>query len=347
MKNTRLLRGAATIIGCAVFCFVALPCTRLLYRGSESLYIVARSLDWKTPIPTNLYVYPRDVEKRSSNLPGAFHWQSRYGAVYAVSYDGGVTEGMNEEGLVVNGLFCRNTIYNDSAQPKNNVVSLAMFVPWLLDQCATVADVRRQLLTSSFEIQGATFDSGTVSALHWGATDSTGESIIFEFDRGTVNVYDMEEYLAMTNDPQWPEMTAILDYWIRICGTHMLPGTVSSPDRCVRANFFAHNVASVPDAHTGIAIARTLLYNSCVPYTYTVEGELNLSSTQWRSYADLRDLRYYFEIVTNPAVYYIDLTTLDLAPGAPILKLDTSKTSNVVGNANAHLHRSEAFTPMW
>jgi choloylglycine hydrolase len=222
-----------------------------------------------------------------------------------------------------------------------------MFVPWLLDQCATVAEVREQLKSSSFEIQGATFDSGTISALHWGATDRTGESVIFEFDRGTVNVYDMNDYLAMTNDPQWPKMTAILDYWTRIGGTHMLPGTVSSPDRCVRANFFAHNVVSVPDVDTGIAIARTLLYNSCVPYTYTVEGEPNLSSTQWRSYADLRDLRYYFELVTNPAIYYIDLTTLDLAPGAPILKLDTSKTSNVVGNANSHLHRSVAFSPMW
>lgn len=34
-------------------------CTRVVYHGADSLFVVARSLDWKTPIPTNLYVYPR------------------------------------------------------------------------------------------------------------------------------------------------------------------------------------------------------------------------------------------------------------------------------------------------
>ena len=31
-------------------------CSRVLYQGNDSLFIVGRSLDWKTPIPTNIYV---------------------------------------------------------------------------------------------------------------------------------------------------------------------------------------------------------------------------------------------------------------------------------------------------
>lgn len=38
-------------------------CSRVVYHGSDSLYVVGRSLDWKTPIPTNIYVYPRGMEK--------------------------------------------------------------------------------------------------------------------------------------------------------------------------------------------------------------------------------------------------------------------------------------------
>ena len=83
----------------------ALGCSRVLYVGSDSLRIVGRSLDWKTPIPTNIYVYPRGMKKVGNSLPGSVEWTSKYGAVYAVGYDGGVTEGMNEKGLVVNGLF--------------------------------------------------------------------------------------------------------------------------------------------------------------------------------------------------------------------------------------------------
>ena len=322
-------------------------CSRVLYKGTDNLYVVGRSLDWKTPIPTNLYVYPRGMQKVSSNLDNPLKWTSKYGAVYAVGYDGGVTEGMNEKGLVVSGLFCKGTVYNDSTSTKPYTMSLAVFPAWLLDQCATVGEVRTMLENAQFDIQGATFDGGTVSALHWGVTDAAGASIIFEFDHGKISIHDMGDYQAMTNDPQWPAMTAIIDYWDKIGGQHMLPGTVSSPDRCVRANYFAHHVEAVGDADLGVSITRSILVNSCVPYTYLIQGEPNVSSTQWRTYANVRDRRYYFELVTNPGYYYVDLNTLDLKKGAAVLKLDTSKTADLVGNANSRLVKSEPFTPMF
>jgi choloylglycine hydrolase len=310
---------------------------------------VARSLDWKTPIPTNLYVYPRGMRKMSSNVEGAFEWVSKYGAVYAVGYDGGVTEGMNEAGLVVNGLFCKGTVYDNEETSKRPPMSMSMsmFVAWLLDMNATVEDVEATLNEHAFSLSGATFDNGTVSALHWGVTDATGKSIIFEFDHGKINIYDMGDYQAMTNDPTWPEMRAIIDYWQKKGGQNTLPGTVSSPDRCVRANYFAHHVERVSDADMGVSIARSVIMPSCVPYTYLIEGEPNVSSTQWRSYAVPRDKRYYFEIVTNPGYYYIDMSTLDLRKGAPVMKLDTGKETRLVGNANHALHRTEGFTPMY
>lgn len=345
IAKTLGLAGAATAISIAPFQGDA--CTRVLYKGTDNLFVVGRSLDWKTPIPTNLYVYPRGMKKVSSNLKNALSWVSKYGAVYAVGYDGGVTEGMNEKGLVVNGLFCKGTVYNDTTVTMPNEMSLAVFPAWLLDRCATVQEVREALESHTFQIQGATFDGGTVSALHWGVTDAEGNSIVFEFDHGKINIYDMGDYLAMTNDPQWPKMTAILDYWNKIGGAHMLPGTVSSPDRCVRANFFAHHVKPVSDGDLGVAITRSILGTCSVPYTYLIEGEPNVSSTQWRSFANLRDRRYYFDIVTNPGCYYVDLTTLDLSKGAPVLKLDTSATADLVGNANSRLRVSDPFSPMY
>lgn len=347
-KLTRFINA----LGVAALIAAAAPadsqaCSRVLYKGTDNLYVVARSLDWKTPIPTNLYVYPKGIKKVSSNLSNPIKWTSKYGAVYAVGYDGGVTEGMNEKGLVVNGLFCKGTVYNDSVSTKPYTMSLAVFVAWLLDNNATVEEVRAALTDPQFDIQGATFDGGTVSALHWGVTDATGKSIIFEFDRGTINIYDMGDYRAMTNDPKWPQMKAIIDYWEKVGGKNFLPGTVTSPDRCVRANYFAHHVEAVGDTDLGVSIARSILLNSSVPYTYMIEGEPNLSSTQWRSYSDLRDCRYYFDIVTNPGYYYVDLRELDLRKGAPILKLDTSKTSDLVGNANSRLEKNPGFTPMY
>lgn len=322
-------------------------CSRIFYSGSDSLYIVGRSLDWKTPIPTNLYVYPCGIAKKGSDRPGAVEWTSRYGAVYAVSYDGGVTEGMNEKGLVINGLFCKGTVYDNAETAKRPPMSMAMFVAWLLDLNADTDEVAATLRKHDFSLAGATFDEGTDAALHWGVTDASGHSIIFEFDNGKINIHDMGDYRAMTNDPDWDSMTAIIDYWNKKGGTNTLPGTVSSPDRCVRANFYAHHVARTADASLGVSIARSILVNSSVPYTYEIEGEPNVSSTQWRSYSDLRDRRYYFEIVTNPGYYYIDLTECNLRPGAPIMKLDTSKSTDMTGKANSRLKKHPGFTPMY
>lgn len=322
-------------------------CSRVLYVGDNNLRIVGRSLDWKTPIPTNLYVYPRGIEKQGNKTANPVRWRSKYGAVYAVSYDGGVTEGMNEKGLVVNGLFCKGTVYENDSTMGRPDMSLAVFVAWLLDMNATTQEVIQTLRQRNFTISGATFDGGTVSALHWGVTDATGDCCVFEFDHGKINIYQGQDMPVMTNDPTFPQMTAINDYWVKVGGQNMLPGTVKSPDRFVRAYYFDGHVGKTADADEGLSIIRSILMNVSVPYKYTIETEPNVSMTQWRSFANIRDSRYYFDLVTNPGIYYVDLGRLRLEPGAPVLKLTTSETADLVGCANERLRRSEPFTPMY
>lgn len=329
-------------------------CSRILYVGDTAvestdsvLRIVGRSLDWKTPIPTNIYVYPRGMKKMGDNKPGAVTWTSKYGAVYAVGYDGGITEGMNEKGLVINGLFCKGTVYANKETIDRPGMSLAMFVGWLLDMNATTPEVVEVLKEQNFNVSGATFDGGTVSALHWGITDAEGRCAILEFDHGVVKVYEGEDMPAMTNDPQYPAMTAINDYWKNVGGINMLPGTVKSPDRFVRGYFFQGHVEKTNDAGLGLAITRSILANVSVPYQYSIETEPNVSSTQWRSFSNIRDRLYYFDIVTNMGMFYIDLKKCDLRKGASVLRLDTSKSQDLVGDVTSRLEKHAPFTPMY
>ncbi len=350
MKKNRLL-ALSTLFGISSFTGVGLiqtdACTRVTYVGDDSLYIVGRSLDWKTPIPTNIYVYPRGMHKVGSNEPGAVSWTSKYGAVYAVGYDGGITEGMNEKGLVINGLFCKGTIYTNPEVQNRPPMSLAMFVGWLLDMNETTDEVVAVLKKHDFSISGATFDGGTVSALHWGITDASGKTAILEFDHGNINIYEGDDIRVLTNDPTWPSMQAINDYWKGVGGQNMLPGTVKSPDRYVRADYFTHHVKPTADASLGVSIARSVLVCSSVPFTYTIETEPNVSSTQWRSFANVRDRLYYFDIVTNMGMYYVDLKKCNLNPGASVMKLDTSKHTEFAGDATHLLKASKPFTPMY
>ncbi len=354
LRKRSLARKMGTAFGMFALCAGVLTgssveaesCTRVVYSGLDSLFVVGRSLDWKTPIPTNLYVYPRGVEKKGSDKKGAVRWKSKYGAVYAVGYDGGITEGMNEKGLCINGLFCKGTVYSNENTVDRASMSLSMFVGWLLDLNATTDEVIAVLKKHDFNIGGATFDGGTVSSLHWGITDATGKSALLEFDNGEVRIYQ-GDISAMTNDPNWPQMSAIIAYWSKIGGKNMLPGTVSSPDRCVRAHYFVNHVEKTGEGPLGVSITRTVMGVSSVPYTYTLEDEPNLSSTQWRSYANLRDRLYYFDIVTENGLYYVDLKKCNLSVGASVMKLDTSTGQNLIGDVTRRMQPTEGFTPMY
>ena len=151
---------------------------------------------------------------------------------------------------------------------------------------------------------------------------------------------------AMTNVPTFPQMQAINTYWEAKGGTHTLPGTVSRPDRFVRGTFFDGHVEKTSDPDLGVSIIRSILMNVSVPYTYTV-GEGNVSSTQWRSFANIRDLRYYFDVVTNPGLFYVDLGKCNLRKGAPVMKIDVSKSGDYVGDVTSKLFPTTPFTPMY
>lgn len=342
-----ILSGSAIIALSALAPSAAEACTRVVYEGNDNIYVVGRSLDWKTPIPTNLYVYPAGMAKQGNVQENSVKWVSKYGAVYAVSYDGGITEGMNEKGLVINGLFCKGTVYDNQSTLSRPPMSLAVFVAWLLDTCATTDEAVALLKAHNFNISGATFDGGTVSALHWGITDESGNTAILEFDHGAIKIYEGKDIRTLTNDPQWPDMQAINAYWQKIGGGNMLPGTVKSPDRYVRADYFVHHVEKTSDPDLAVSITQSVLANSCVPYTYTVETEPNVSSTQWVSFANIRDKRYYFHPVTSAGLYYVDLTKCNLKPGASVMKLDVSTAGNYVGEVNKHLKKSAPFNPMY
>lgn len=100
-------------------------------------------------------------------------------------------------------------------------------------------------------------------------------------------------------------------------------------------------------ANIRVRLYSILIRHTCVPYKYTVESDPNVSSTQWVSFSNVRDLRYYFHPVVNPGFFYIDLGKCDLRPGRPVMKLDVSKSADYIGEVNGRMKKSEPFTPMF
>lgn len=288
------------------------------------------------------------MKKESMNTGSRFTWTSKYGSTLAVGYDGGVTEGMNDQGLAMNGLFCNVSEYKTA--PKGSdmpVMSLSVLVSYFLDNFKTVAEVRQWLEANPFGITGATFDGGTVSLLHWAITDRSGNTLIMEYDKGNLNLYEGKEYQVLTNNPMFPQMQAIDSYWKGVGGENFMPGGVRPSERFVRGDYFIHHIPAV-NVTSDQVVANLLgvLGAVAVPYQYEIDGVPHMS-TQWRSISDLNRNRYYFKFADSLGVFYVDMARLDLRPGAPVLKLNTKYHAELFGNINKYLKHSKPFNPMW
>lgn len=347
MKTLQTLWTAAAI-SAAALCFgpEAEACTRVVYAGHDNTAITGRNLDWKTPIPTNLYVQPRGISRVSAQGDNALRWRSLYGSVVAVGYDMGVSEGMNERALVCNLLYLPGTEYklpNETRRP----MSSSLWAQYILDNYATVAEAVEGLSRDAFYIDAPDMPGGASTTLHAALSDASGDCAIIEYINGRISIHHGRECRVLTNAPVYDSQVAVEQYWARIGGMKMLPGTNSSSDRFVRASFY---VGCIPDTvrhEVALAGVFGVLFNCAVPVGISVPDSPEVSQTQWRSVADHSNLVYYYATTYNPSVMWVDLRQFDLREGAPTMKLDIiNQTKAYIGNVRDDMHPDKGFVPM-
>ena len=87
-------------------------CTRAVYIGPDHMVVTGRTMDWKEDIMSNIYVFPRGIQRAGYNKENAVKWTSKYGSVIATGYDIGTCDGMNEKGLVASLLFLPESVFD-------------------------------------------------------------------------------------------------------------------------------------------------------------------------------------------------------------------------------------------
>lgn len=322
-------------------------CTRVTFVGDSAIVITGRTLDWKTPIPTNLYVFPRGQKRASYDSENSIKWTSKYGTVCSVGYDVGVTEGMNEEGLVVNLLYLPGTFYAEADDPRP-YMSTSLWAAYVLDNFATTSEAVEQLRKDEFQINAPAMPGGEATTLHMAISDATGNSAIVEYIDGKLQILEGHEYQVLTNAPPYDQQKAISDYWKTVGGLNMLPGTNRSQDRFTRASFYVTMIPKNSSHATAMAGVFGIIGNCAVPTGISIPGQPEISTTQWRSVADQRERTYYFRMTSSPGTVWTNLREFDLYPGAPIMKLDIANARKIlIGNAIKDYKPTKGFTPMY
>lgn len=334
-RNILVMLGVGTTLFLTSWVLPARACTRAVYLGLDNLVITGRTMDWKEDPQSNIYLYPRGMQKRAAHTDNTVRWTSRYGSVVTAGYDIGVTDGMNEKGLVANLLFLAESSYKRDGDNRP-VMGISIWTQYVLDNFATVEEAVAELKKEKFRIDAPDLPNGSKSTLHLSISDTTGNSAIFEYIDGRLIIHQGKECQIMTNSPTYDKQQTLNDYWEQIGGLVMLPGTNRASDRFVRASFYIKALPQTADMRQGVAGVFSVMRNVSVPLGISVPDQPNIASTRWRTVADQKNRVYYFESTLSPDIFWIDFKGLDFNPGAKIKKLNLTGGEIYAGNAAAH-----------
>lgn len=342
-KLTSLLVGSLTLLVASE----AIPCTRFVYHGANGQVMTARSMDWKSDIISNLWIYPRGMVRTGETGSNTVRWRSKYGSVTTSGYDISTTDGVNEAGLSANLLWLVESQYPKFTYNSKPGLSIAAWAQFALDNFATVQEAVDELKKEPFTIVTENVPGEErLATLHLSLSDATGDSAIVEYIDGKQVIHHDRSYQVMTNSPIFSEQLAVEKYWKPIGGAVFLPGTNRAADRFARASFYVNAIPKSPDANNALASVFSVIRNVSVPYGISTPDQPNISSTRWRTVVDHQRQLYFFESALTPNTFWVNLKKVDFdAKTGKVMKLDLGPNQNhtFAGEANQHFKPAKAF----
>lgn len=314
-------------------------CTRVLYETAGSGYIVGRTMDWYDDTTTDLWAFPRGMERDGGVGPGSIQWTSKYGSVVGDIYDIASADGMNEAGLVANILYLAEADYGDAKASGKPLLSIGAWTQYILDNFGSVADAVAALKEEPFAIVAPNLPGGKAAGGHIAIADASGDSAILEYLDGKLVIHHDRKHTVMTNSPTFDQQLAINTFWNDVGGLRFLPGTHRASDRFARVSWNLNATPKVDDPKLAVATVFSVIRNISVPLGISDPEKPNIAATLWRTVADTKARRYFFESSFSPCVFWVDMSKLKLEPGAKPSKLILSGNPILAGEV------SEKFIP--
>lgn len=318
-------------------------CTRVVYSGTNGMIATGRSMDWKTDMHSNIWIFPRGMKRNGETGSNSLEWTSKYGSVVTSAFEIASTDGMNEKGLVANLLWLPETEYpvRDKNKPG---LTITAWVQYMLDNFATVEEAVNFIDEDTFQVVSDMMPDGSrLATLHLSVSDATGDCAIFEYIGKKLTIYHSKEYKVLTNSPTYDKQLALNEYWNSIGGLTFLPGTNRASDRFARASFYVNALPKTDDVRIAVASVFSVVRNTSVPYGISTPNAPEISTTQWRTVSDSKNLLYFFESSLTPNTFWVNLREVDFSEGAPVLKLSIANEETYHGNATKDFKPAQAF----
>ncbi|BDV34958.1 linear amide C-N hydrolase [Methylocystis iwaonis] len=310
----------AAVLATSLLTSSAFACSRILWNTDQA-NVVARTMDLYMSDKARIAVFPRGASHGGpAGMPNMLSWKSKYASVGATALDIAVSDGLNEKGLSANLLYLHDTKYEkrDSRAGLTN----AAWAQYILDNFASVeeaVEAMKQLQIVSLVAEGREWP------LHLSIADAKGDSAIFEFVNGKLTINRGPETLVMTNEPAFSIQRKNLLRYKLFGGKLPMPGGIDPKSRFVRASSYLKTLPKPASLREAVAGAYSVIRNVAVPFgAHDTSGGDSSDTwpTLWASLADLSNKVYFFQSTKSANLFWVDLSKLNVADGAPVLDVD-------------------------
>lgn len=339
-------------------------CTTICLKAKDGAVVCGRTMEWGTfDLNSRVAIVPRGhefVAETPDGQPG-LTWEARYGAVALdVLEKDFFSEGLNEMGLVVSSLFHPSFAeYQPYDQAQANIsMGVSYLANYVLTQFSTVGEAREGLEKVRVVPIPEPALGGIPAPMHLMVTDPTGKSIVVEYLKGELKVFD-NPLRVMTNAPSFDWHMTNLRNYINLSATPIptkqiegldfaplgagsgllgIPGDYTPPSRFIRAVVYTQIARQTPDGPETIYEVFRILDNFNLPLGSAEGPEANSerlhgmrSSTIWTSAADTKNLVLYYHTQHNRRVRMVDLKRINFSLNAGIvhIPLDEQKSQDI------------------
>ena len=351
-KGALVMKSIKFIITtCCLFSFLALfavnsnGCTGIMLKAKDKTVVYGRTMEWGAfDLNSRVAIVPRGYSF-TGQTPDGFNgrqWKAKYGFVAIDILEKDIFgDAMNEEGLGV-GAFYQPGFASYMKYDKTkaaDTISAVDLGAYLLGNFATVDEVAEGI--KQIRVVGLVLkEIGIEVPLHWMVVDKTGKSIVIEYLKGELQIFENplgvitnspEYHWHMTNLRNHVNLSAValpamkledIDFHPLGAGSGMigLPGDYTPPSRFVRAVAWTQTARPTETSTETIYELLRILDNFNLPLG-SAEGsgqakkmlEGMRSSTIWTSAWDLNENILYYHTQHNRRVRKLHMTEIDFS----------------------------------
>lgn len=320
-------------------------CTAAAFQSRD--FYFGRNLDLDYSYHEEITVTPRNYPFRFRNAETLSRHYAMIGMAYVVESYPLYYEATNEAGLSMAGLnFPGNADYKPLAEGKDNI-SPFEFIPWILGQCATVAQAREKL--ADLNLVSVPFHQELpLSPLHWIISGREG-NVTVESVKDGLKIYDnpvgiltnnptfdyhmtnLGNYMALSTDP--PKNNFCDRLSLTPCSLGMgavgLPGDLSSASRFVKAAFTLLNSRCGESEAESVSQFFHILRSVEQPRGCVVTADGQYETTVYSCCCNADRGIYYYTTYDNSQISAVDMHRENL-DGDKVIAYPVLKKQNIL-----------------